>query len=199
MMAHTPRESGRLSRRTLARFVLALVVALWQSPARSSQDWPLGIYAVTDLGLLKLEYYSEAYVAVNAIRGVPNAYSFRLSQKAKIPRARQVRSFRINKPGWPLSGRLLFLGCREGRGRDHTEYQVLTTQLAQHGIAVYELRSADLADESLARVYTHMNQQFGDGDSVVEGFVGVVVNTGAGDRPRFYPVQVFPAPQQEAR
>lgn len=180
---------------TTILLALMLASALAQGAEQSSEGgFPFGIYAVTDQGLVKLEYYSEAYVAVNAIRGVADALSFRLSQKAKIPRVRHVRSFRINKPGWPLTGQLYFLGCREGKGRDHTEYQLITTAISKHGIAVYELMSADLSDESLAHIYTRMNQKFGDGVSTVEGFVGVIVTTGMGDRPRFYPVQLFPPP-----
>lgn len=178
---------------------ILLTVMLASAPAHgaeqsSERGFPIGIYAVTDQGLVKLEYYSEAYVAVNAIRGVANALSFQISQKAKIPRVRHVRSFRINKPGWPQPGQLHFLGCREGKGRDYTEYQLITTAVSKHGIAVYELMSADLSDESLMHKYTRMNQKFGDGVSIVEGFVGVIISTGMGDPPRFYPVQVFPPP-----
>ena len=192
-------ERSRKAGRAAALVAVMLLIDAAAPNAHQSVEraFPSGIYAVTDQGLIKLEYYAEAHVAVNAIRGVSNAYSFKISEKAKIPRVRHVQSFRINKPGWPMNGQLYFLACREGKGRDHTEYQLIVTGLSRHGVAVYELSSEYLADEALAHTYTTMNAKLGDGASMVEGFVGVILDTGMGDWPRFYPVQVFPPPQDE--
>jgi hypothetical protein len=164
----------------------------------SGGSWPIGIYAHTDDKPIKLQYYTEAYVGVRPVAGAQTALEFRLSPKATIPRANGVRSVRVNMPGWKPNGRLVFAACREGKERSKTEFLEMITLVSQHGLASFELTSPQLSESELGQLYDRMQKQFHGGDGVtVEGFVGLVIQSPMGDRPRLYPVQVFP-PEQPA-
>ncbi len=180
---------------------VALTISASSGGAQSSGgSWPIGIHAITDQGQVRLSYYTEAFVDVRPVPGASVAFEFRLSPKAKIPRAVGVRSVRVNMPGWKVNGRLVFAACREERERDNTEFLEMTTMVSQHGLASFELTSPQLAEQELRQMYDRMQRQFGGGDGItVEGFVGLVIQSPMGDKPRLYPVQVFPLERPSAQ